>query len=61
MLAADSKVVAAPASELINQDSVYSWRQMIEPVEPFLEAVHARLSTQVNEFDRRWHLTPNTP
>ena len=51
MLAADSKVVTAPANELINRELVYTWRQIIEPVEPFLEAVHARLSAQVNEFD----------
>ncbi|HLP77133.1 MAG TPA: polyprenyl synthetase family protein [Candidatus Paceibacterota bacterium] len=28
-----------------------SWKQIVEPVEPFLEAVHARLAKQVEEFD----------
>lgn len=28
-----------------------SWKEIVEPVEPFLEAVSQRLATQVNEFD----------
>ncbi len=28
-----------------------SWKQTVEPVEPFLEAVGQRLAQQVNEFD----------
>lgn len=28
-----------------------TWKEIVEPVEPFLEAVSQRLATQVNEFD----------
>jgi octaprenyl-diphosphate synthase len=51
MLAADSKVVAAHSTDPLTSEATYSWRQIVEPVEPFLEAVHARLAKQVNEFD----------
>lgn len=51
MLAADSKVVTAPASDLLTSELANSWKRIIEPVEPFLEAVHGRLAKQVNEFD----------
>jgi octaprenyl-diphosphate synthase len=51
MLAAESKVVRAPATELLNSEAAYSWKQIIGPVQPFLEAVHARLAKQVDEFD----------
>src|SRR5438105_4761658 len=56
MLAAESKVVSAPASNPLNPEGAISWRQIVEPVEPFLDAVHARLALQVNEFDAA--LTP---
>src|SRR3954466_1383109 len=56
MLAAESKVVSAPASNPLNSEGAISWRQIVEPVEPFLDAVHARLALQVNEFDAA--LTP---
>lgn len=51
MLAAESKVVSAPATNRVISDAAISWKQIVEPVEPFLEAVHARLSLQVEEFD----------
>jgi len=51
MFAADPKVVPAPVSDSSNAESVYSWRQIIDPVEPFLEAVGDRLAQQVEEFD----------
>ena len=51
MLAAESKVVAAPSTEPLNSEVAYSWKQIVEPVEPFLQAVHARLVKQVDEFD----------
>lgn len=51
MLAAESKVVTTPASHPVNSEKAISWKQIVEPVEPFLEAVHARLAGQVNEFD----------
>ena len=56
MLAAESKVVSAPASNPLNSEGAISWKQIVEPVEPFLDAVHARLARQVNEFDAA--LTP---
>jgi octaprenyl-diphosphate synthase len=51
MLAAESKVVSAPATKRVNSEAAISWKQIVEPVEPFLDAVHARLSRQVDEFD----------
>ncbi len=51
MLAAESKVVTPPATDSLNPESVSSWKQIVEPVEPFLEAVSQRLARQVNEFD----------
>jgi octaprenyl-diphosphate synthase len=51
MLAADSKVVTAPAIDSPNPEPVLSWKEIIGPVEPFLDAVHGRLAQQVNEFD----------
>src|SRR5213078_1487562 len=48
MLAAETKAVAvaAPAGE-----TPHSWKQIVEPVEPFLEAVARRLAEQVQTFD----------
>src|SRR6478735_4355789 len=51
MLAADSKVAPAPARETATPDPADSWKQFIEPVEPFLQAVNQRLAEQVNSFD----------
>ena len=56
MLAAESKVVSAPATNRLNSEAAISWKQIVEPVEPFLDAVHLRLARQVNEFDAA--LTP---
>jgi octaprenyl-diphosphate synthase len=56
MLAAESKVVPAPATNRLNSEAAISWKQIVEPVEPFLDAVHERLARQVNEFDAA--LTP---
>ncbi len=50
MLAADSKVGTAPATAGLSE-AAFSWKQIVEPVEPFLEAVHLRLRQQVDEFD----------
>ena len=51
MFAADSKVVSAPSSDSSKTEGVYSWKQIMDPVEPFLEAVAHRLATQVEDFD----------
>src|SRR6266567_3533306 len=53
MLAAETKAVAvavgvaAPAKE-----APHSWKQIVEPVEPFLKAVANQLAEQVQTFDR---------
>ena len=48
MLAVETKAVAvaAPATE-----APHSWKQIVEPVEPFLKAVAERLAEQVRTFD----------
>src|SRR5437667_3753791 len=51
MLAADSNLVSAPISEMPKAEPAYSWKQILGPVEPFLEAVGARLAKQVTAFD----------
>jgi octaprenyl-diphosphate synthase len=51
MLAAESKVVTASPGDALNSEGAFSWKQIVEPVEPFLESVHSRLMKQVNEFD----------
>jgi hypothetical protein len=51
MFVADSKVVIAPIPETPPVEGVYSWEQVIKPIEPFLEAVAARLAKQVANFD----------
>lgn len=51
MFAADSKAVSAPIPDTLNPEPVISWKQLIEPVEPFLEAVSRRLAKEVDSFD----------
>lgn len=51
MLAADTKVVPAPATDTLSSEAAYSWKQIIGPVAPFLEAVAHRLAQQVQAFD----------
>jgi octaprenyl-diphosphate synthase len=51
MLAAESKTVAVRGSDALNSEKAISWKQIVEPVEPFLDSVHARLARQVDEFD----------
>jgi len=51
MLAADSKVVSAPTADSLNREQAGSWKQIIDPVEPFLDAVAHRLARQVEAFD----------
>ena len=50
MFAADSKV-SAPTTDTSNHEPVSSWKQIIDPVEPFLDAVEHRLGKQVSAFD----------
>lgn len=51
MLAAESKVVTASSTESLNAEAACTWKELVQPVEPFLEVVQARLAKQVNEFD----------
>ncbi len=51
MLAADSKVVSPPAAGTARAQPAQSWKQIIAPVEPFLEAVSRHLVQQVTAFD----------
>jgi octaprenyl-diphosphate synthase len=51
MFAADSKVVCAPVTDASNAHKVLDWKQIIDPIEPFLEAVGQRLAKQVEAFD----------
>src|SRR2546425_12691850 len=48
MLAAETKAVAVAA---IAKEAPHSWKQIVEPVEPFLEAVARQLAEQVQTFD----------
>ncbi len=51
MFAADSKVAPAPTSDGFSVEPADSWKQIIQPVQPFLEAVARRLAQQVKAFD----------
>src|SRR5437588_4256801 len=51
MFAADPKVVPRPRAEAASPESVVSWKEIIEPVEPFLQAVSRRLAKEVESFD----------
>ncbi len=51
MFSGDTKVVPAPATDSLKPDSIYSWKQIIGPVEPFLKSVGRRLAQQVETFD----------
>jgi octaprenyl-diphosphate synthase len=51
MLAAGSKLASGPTTDALSAGSVYSWKQIIDPVEPFLDAVSSRLAKQVEAFD----------
>jgi octaprenyl-diphosphate synthase len=51
MFAADSKTVCPPTPDMSNAQPIYGWKEIIDPVEPFLEAVGQRLAKQVEAFD----------
>src|SRR6266851_1458325 len=51
MFAAETRAVIVPADATLNKETIVSWKQIAEPVEPFLEAVASRLEKQVREFD----------
>jgi octaprenyl-diphosphate synthase len=51
MFAADSKVSPSQVVDQPNPEPVDSWKQIIDPVDPFLQAVSQGLSGQVDAFD----------
>ncbi len=51
MFAADPKAVSTPVSCNLTAEPADSWKQIIDPVEPFLESVARRLAEQVETFD----------
>lgn len=51
MLAVESKIPAAQPAVGTRAEGNSSWKQIVEPVEPFLDAVSKRLAEQVNAFD----------
>jgi len=51
MFAADSKEASAPLSPSLRAELPYSWKEIIEPVEPFLQTVGTRLMKQVTSFE----------
>jgi octaprenyl-diphosphate synthase len=53
MLAVESKVATAGVADTLIAEPICSWKHIVEPVEPFLEAVARRLGKQVDEFDPR--------
>jgi octaprenyl-diphosphate synthase len=51
MLAAEPKVARADTADSLKADPDRSWKHLVEPLEPFLQAVTQRLIEQVNDFD----------
>ncbi|MCX8091424.1 MAG: polyprenyl synthetase family protein [Verrucomicrobiae bacterium] len=51
MLAAESKEAEAGLVVSLPATPVGSWKQIVEPIQPFLDAVAQRLEAQVREFD----------
>jgi len=51
MLAAETRTVTAPAATTLSSEPLVAWRRIVEPLEPFLQAVAERLEKQVKEFD----------
>lgn len=51
MFVAETKPASSPAARTESTDSANPWKQIVEPVEPFLEAVSQGLARQVDAFD----------
>ena len=51
MFVAESKPASAPAARTESPDPANPWKQIVEPVEPFLDAVSQGLARQVDAFD----------
>jgi octaprenyl-diphosphate synthase len=51
MLAAVTKVAGSHSERAFDAESACSWKKIMEPVEPFLQAVNQQLMRQSHEFD----------
>jgi octaprenyl-diphosphate synthase len=51
MLAAETKVAGSHSERASDTDSACSWKKIMEPVEPFLQAVTQQLMRQATDFD----------
>lgn len=51
MLAADSKVIPLADPLAVMPEPPCDWKQLVQPLEPFLQAVAGRLEDQVTTFD----------
>src|SRR5580692_2072293 len=51
MLAAESKVAKPDSNGPPSENSNCSWKKLVEPLEPFLDAVTQRLVRQAHDFD----------
>ena len=51
MFVAESKPASSPAARTESADPANPWKQIVEPVEPFLDAVSRGLASQVDSFD----------
>ena len=51
MLAADTKAAGAFLAAASSPEAFVSWKQIAQPVEPFLHAVSLRLAEQVQAFE----------
>src|SRR5215469_4328519 len=51
MFAADSKALAVHEGRSLRDELAYSWKQIIGPVEPFLETVSRGLGREVEAFE----------
>jgi len=51
MFVADPKVASGPDPGALSSEPTRSWKQIIDPIEPFLETVSQRLARQVEAFD----------
>jgi octaprenyl-diphosphate synthase len=51
MFVAETKPASSPAARTQSPDPANPWKQIVEPVEPFLDAVSRGLARQVDAFD----------
>ncbi len=51
MLAADSKAASGTGTRTLKPEPSSSWKTIIDPIEPFLDAVARRLAREVDAFD----------